>query len=53
VSGVIELRTFDVGGKIVRGIKIVKFRGSSFDETMRPYRITDNGVEVYSEEGIS
>ena len=53
VSGVIELRTFDAGGKIVRGIKIVKFRGSSFDETMRPYRITDNGVEVYSEEGIS
>lgn len=52
VSGVIELRTFDIGGKTVRGIRISKFRGSSFDETVRPYRITNNGFEVYSEESI-
>ncbi|AHF79827.1 circadian clock KaiC-like protein [Thermococcus paralvinellae] len=52
VSGVIELKTFETGGKTVRGIKVVKFRGSDFDETMRPYKITSSGIEVYSEETI-
>ena len=52
VSGVIELKTFEIGGKTVRGIKVVKFRGSDFDETLRPYKITSNGIEVYSEENI-
>ncbi len=52
VSGVIELRTFEVGGKTVRGIKVVKFRGSNFDETIRPYKITGNGIEVYREATI-
>ncbi|WP_457754409.1 RAD55 family ATPase [Thermococcus sp.] len=52
VSGVIELRTFEVGGKTIKGIKVVKFRGSDFDETIRPYKITSNGIEVYSEETI-
>ncbi|USG99665.1 AAA family ATPase [Thermococcus argininiproducens] len=52
VSGVIELRTYEISGKVVRGIKILKFRGSSFDEQIRPYRLTDRGFEIYSEEGI-
>ncbi|WP_365941933.1 ATPase domain-containing protein [Thermococcus sp.] len=52
VSGVIELRTFEVGGKTVRGVRVLKLRGSNFDETTRPYKITDQGLEVYSEENI-
>jgi len=52
VSGVIELKMYEISGKVVRGIKILKFRGSSFDEQIRPYRLTDKGIEVYSGESI-
>lgn len=52
VSGVIELREIEEGGKTLRGIKIVKFRGSAFDEGVRPYRITDEGIKVYHKESI-
>ncbi len=51
-SGVIELRTIEAGGKILRGIMVKKFRGSPFDEQIRPYRITDNGIEVYHTESL-
>ncbi|QDA31782.1 ATPase [Thermococcus indicus] len=47
VSGVIELRMFELQGKLARGIRITKFRGSSFDGTIRPYKITDSGIVVY------
>ncbi|RLF77042.1 ATPase [Thermococci archaeon] len=52
VSGVIELREVEEGGKTLRGIKIVKFRGSAFDESLRPYKITDEGIKVYHKESI-
>lgn len=52
VSGVIELLTFDVGGKTIRGIKITKMRGSDFDDSIRPYRFTSKGIEVYPESKI-
>ncbi|MCD6524012.1 MAG: AAA family ATPase [Thermococcus sp.] len=50
VSGVIELVTIRERGKPLRGIAITKFRGSPFDEELRPYKITDRGIEVYSKE---
>ncbi|AEA46922.1 RAD55 family ATPase [Archaeoglobus veneficus] len=49
VSGVIELLSYDVGGKTLRGVKITKMRSSAFDENVRPYRITSKGIEVYSD----
>ncbi len=49
-SGVIEMRTYDVKGKMVRGIRIRKMRGSDFDSTVRPYRIGTGGIVVYSRE---
>jgi KaiC/GvpD/RAD55 family RecA-like ATPase len=49
VSGVIELHTIDMSGKFLRGVRVVKIRGSGFDETIRPYRITSKGLEVYSD----
>ena len=49
VSGVIELQTIEFGGKILRGIRITKFRGSDFDENVRPYRIGRGGMEVYAD----
>ncbi|WP_297437782.1 ATPase domain-containing protein [Thermococcus sp.] len=51
-NGVIELFKFVERGKVLRGIGISKFRGSSFDEEIRPYRITNRGVEVYHNESL-
>ncbi len=52
VSGVIELLTYDVKGKVVRGIRIKKMRGSDFDSTVRPYKIKRGGIEVYWTESL-
>ncbi len=49
VSGVIELLSLGVGNKFIRGIRIVKMRGTDFDENIRPYKIKEGGVEVYPE----
>jgi len=53
VSGVIELRMFDIQGTLYRGLKVLKLRGSSFDTSMRPYEITDRGIVVYHDRFIS
>jgi hypothetical protein len=53
VSGVIELRAVETStGRTLRGIKITKLRGSAFDDEMRPYSITERGMEVYSRIGF-
>ncbi len=52
VSGVIELHVMDVRGKIVRGMRVSKMRGSDFDEVMRPYRIVRGGIVVYDDLNI-
>ncbi len=52
VSGVIELHVMDVKGKIVRGIRVSKMRGSDFDEVMRPYKIVRGGIVVYDDLNI-
>jgi KaiC/GvpD/RAD55 family RecA-like ATPase len=52
VSGVIELLTSTDSGRIIRGIMIRKFRGSDFDEVIRPYRFTDRGIEVLHETAL-
>lgn len=46
VSGVIELRRQEVDGKLVRTLRITKFRGSGFDTFARPFEITDKGMVV-------
>lgn len=51
-SGVIELRRYGVKGRAVRGIQILKFRGSAFDGDIRPYGFTSRGIEVYSSESL-
>jgi len=53
VSGVIELKMFEVGGKLSRGIRITKLRGSGFDDSIRQYEITDRGMVVYHDRMIS
>ncbi|NPA47088.1 MAG: ATP-binding protein [Thermococci archaeon] len=52
VHGVIELRKTYIAGEPMRIISIVKFRGSSFDEALRHYEITDRGIVVYHTESV-
>ena len=51
-SGVIELKRYNTGGKTVKGIQILKFRGSMFDEDVRPYTFTNTGIMVYASESL-
>lgn len=53
VSGVIELKAFNAGGRLTRAVRITKLRGSSFDDAIRPYEITDRGIVVYPDRVIS
>ncbi len=52
VSGIFELLTYDVKGRITRGIRVKKMRGSDFDPTVRPYKIKRGGIEVYWTESL-
>ncbi|WP_297438739.1 ATPase domain-containing protein [Thermococcus sp.] len=49
VSGIIELKSFDLEGELVRGIRITKLRGSGFDTALRPYVISDGGIVVFTD----
>jgi len=48
--GVIILHTFVSNREIVRGIQIEKMRGVAHDTQIRPYAITNNGIEVFPQE---
>jgi circadian clock protein KaiC len=48
--GVIVLHSFVDNKEIVRGIQIEKMRGISHDNQIHPYKITENGIEVFAEE---
>jgi KaiC/GvpD/RAD55 family RecA-like ATPase len=48
--GVIILHVFHEGRELVRAIQIEKMRGIAHDEQIRPYRICNKGILVYSEE---
>jgi KaiC/GvpD/RAD55 family RecA-like ATPase len=50
--GVIILQTLQIGKSATRVIQIEKMRETPIDTQMRPYRITENGLEVYSRESV-
>jgi KaiC/GvpD/RAD55 family RecA-like ATPase len=50
--GVIVLQTLQVGKSITRVLQIEKMRETPIDTQIRPYRITSNGIEVYSRESV-
>lgn len=49
-QGVIVLHTFVDNKEIVRGVQIEKMRGIDHDNQIRPYKITESGIEVFAEE---
>lgn len=48
--GVIVLYVFHEGRELVRAIQIEKMRGVAHDQQIRPYRICNEGILVYSKE---
>jgi KaiC/GvpD/RAD55 family RecA-like ATPase len=52
VSGVIEMKPLERNGRLMRAVKITKFRGSGFDNVIRPYEITERGMVVYPDKTV-
>ena len=50
--GVIKLFTTNVSGEKVRALGIEKMRGTAFDEHIRPFSITNNGIQVAADEFV-
>jgi len=50
--GVILLQQLQVGKSLLRVIQIEKMRRTLVDNQPRPYRITDNGIEVFPRESV-
>ncbi len=50
--GVIVLQTMQISKSLVKTIQIEKMRGVNHDDQPRPYKITENGFEVYPSETI-
>ncbi|HIH72568.1 MAG: ATPase, RecA superfamily [Thermococcales archaeon 44_46] len=48
-SGVIVMHHFMRNFQMVRGIQILKMRGTAHDSNMKKVRFTENGIEVYNE----
>ena len=48
--GVIKLFTTTVSGEKIRAIGIQKMRGTAFDEHIRPFSITNTGIQVAADE---
>lgn len=51
-EGVIRLHIFRVGGEKIRGIEVLKMRGTKHDEQIHPYSIQENGFVVYPTENV-
>jgi len=48
--GVIVLHVFVSDREILRGIQIEKMRGIDHDNQIRPYKITEKGIEIFPQE---
>lgn len=48
--GVLIFHAFHEGRELVRAVQIEKMRGFAHDQQVRPYRISDEGIVVYSKE---
>ncbi|WP_297499832.1 ATPase domain-containing protein [Thermococcus sp.] len=52
VNGIIELKRLEVKGKLMRTVRITKFRGSGFDPFVRTFEITDRGMVINTNENV-
>jgi KaiC/GvpD/RAD55 family RecA-like ATPase len=51
-EGVILLHTMVHEGNVIRGIQVEKMRGIAHDTQLRPYQITQSGVEVFPKDRV-
>ncbi len=51
-QGVILLHTITHEGSIIRAVQIEKMRGIAHDAQLRPYQITNKGIEVYPKDRV-
>jgi len=50
--GVIVLQTIQVGRSLVRAVQVEKMRETPIDTQPRPYKIGENGIEVFPRESV-
>ena len=50
--GVIVLQTIQVGRSLVRAVQVEKMRETPIDSQPRPYKIGENGIEVFPRESV-
>jgi KaiC/GvpD/RAD55 family RecA-like ATPase len=50
--GVIVLQTVQVGRSLVRAVQVEKMRETAIDTQPRPYKIGENGIEVFPRESV-
>jgi len=50
--GVIVLQTIQVGRSLIRAVQVEKMRETLIDTQPRPYKIGDNGIEVFPRESV-
>jgi KaiC/GvpD/RAD55 family RecA-like ATPase len=51
-QGVIILHTFRIGDSNIKALEIKKMRGVKHVERLCPYKITNNGIEIYPQETV-
>lgn len=51
-QGVILLRTIIHEGNVIRAVQVEKMRGISHDAQLRPYQITQTGIDVYPRDKV-
>lgn len=51
-QGAILLHTMVHDGNVIRGLQVEKMRGISHDTQLRPYQITQSGIEVFPKDRI-
>lgn len=51
-SGVIKMHRIENKGEMMNAISIEKMRGSDFDKHLRPLKITNKGIEIFSSESV-
>jgi KaiC/GvpD/RAD55 family RecA-like ATPase len=51
-QGVVLLHTMIHEGNVVRGLQVEKMRGIGHDDQLRPYQITQTGIEVFPKDRI-
>jgi len=51
-QGVILLHTLIHDGNVIRAVQVEKMRGISHDAQLRPYQITQSGIDVYPKDKV-